>query len=152
MAEPGDLAARLAADLVAALDGDPNFKRHGELETSPWGSGQWVAYTDPEGGRTTCGSWSSRAGRADAHVYAGQMDTWEERMAAKAELRAAAAKAAKPDPRAGHEGHHTHLSGTCVYCSCGEFQGVTCVAFIPGDDPREWSCDVCGARGVARLG
>jgi len=49
MAEPGELAARLAADLVAALDGDPAFERHGELETSPWGSGQWVRYTDPDG-------------------------------------------------------------------------------------------------------
>ncbi len=49
MAEPEDLAKRLAEQLVAALDGDPAFERHGELETSPWGSGQWVKFTDPEG-------------------------------------------------------------------------------------------------------
>lgn len=27
----------------------PAYELHGELETSPWGSGQWVKYTDPDG-------------------------------------------------------------------------------------------------------
>lgn len=49
MAESADLAARLAEQLAATLDDDPAYERHGVLETSPWGSGQWVAYTDPDG-------------------------------------------------------------------------------------------------------
>lgn len=35
--------------LVKTLDEDPAYELHGELETSPWGSGQWVKYTDPDG-------------------------------------------------------------------------------------------------------
>ncbi|WP_433725751.1 hypothetical protein ACQP2Y_07320 [Actinoplanes sp. CA-051413] len=46
MAEPQvDLLTRL----VASLDDDPSFEVLGELETSPWGSGQWVKFTDAEG-------------------------------------------------------------------------------------------------------
>lgn len=45
MAEQDDLARRL----VASLDEDPAYERYGELETSPWGSGQWVKYTDADG-------------------------------------------------------------------------------------------------------
>jgi hypothetical protein len=42
-------AAELAARVAADLDEDPAYERYGVLETSPWGSGQWVKYTDPEG-------------------------------------------------------------------------------------------------------
>jgi hypothetical protein len=47
--DPDDPAARLAEQLAAALDDDPAYERHGVLESSPWGSGQWVKFTDPEG-------------------------------------------------------------------------------------------------------
>jgi hypothetical protein len=49
VAEPDGLAARLAEQLAATLDADPAYERYGVLETSPWGSGQWVKYTDPDG-------------------------------------------------------------------------------------------------------
>jgi hypothetical protein len=49
VAEPDELAARLVARLVATLDDDPAYERQGVLDTSPWGSGQWVKYTDPDG-------------------------------------------------------------------------------------------------------
>ena len=39
----------LLARLVASLGEDPAYELHGELETNPWGSGQWVKYTDPDG-------------------------------------------------------------------------------------------------------
>ncbi len=45
MAEQDDLLKRL----VRILDEDPAYALHGELETSPWGSGQWIKYTDGEG-------------------------------------------------------------------------------------------------------
>jgi hypothetical protein len=48
-AEPDELAARLAEQLAATLDDDPAYERYGVLETSPWGSGQWMRYTDPGG-------------------------------------------------------------------------------------------------------
>lgn len=51
MPETPELAAKLAAELVSALDLNPDWERHGELETSPWGSGQWVVWTDPADGR-----------------------------------------------------------------------------------------------------
>ncbi len=50
MPEPDELAERLTEQLAATLDDDPAYERHGELETSPWGSGQWMRYTD-SGGR-----------------------------------------------------------------------------------------------------
>jgi hypothetical protein len=43
--EQDDLLTRL----VASLDEDPAYERHGVIETSPWGAGQWVKYTDPDG-------------------------------------------------------------------------------------------------------
>lgn len=49
MAETPDEAKKLAADLAASLDENPAYERHGELESSPWGSGQWMRYTDPDG-------------------------------------------------------------------------------------------------------
>lgn len=53
---------------------------------------------------------------------------------------------AEPDP---HAGHHQHLEGTGVICSCGEFIGVTCV-IIPDDfDETAISCSICGQVGVA---
>lgn len=39
----------LARRLVESLAGDPAYENLGELETSGWGSGQWVRYTDPDG-------------------------------------------------------------------------------------------------------
>jgi hypothetical protein len=45
VAEQDDLARRL----VESLDDDPAYERHGELVSTPWGSGQWMRYTDPDG-------------------------------------------------------------------------------------------------------
>lgn len=45
MSEPDELLKRL----VQHLDEDPAYELHGQLETSPWGSGQWMKYTDPDG-------------------------------------------------------------------------------------------------------
>jgi hypothetical protein len=45
VAEHDDLVRRL----VESLADDPAFVLHGELVTDPWGAGQWVAYTDPDG-------------------------------------------------------------------------------------------------------
>lgn len=42
-------AADLAEQLAQHLDQDPAYEALGKLETSPWGSGQWMRYTDPEG-------------------------------------------------------------------------------------------------------
>jgi hypothetical protein len=42
-------AAELAARVAASLDEDQAYERYGELVTDPWGSGQWVKYTDPDG-------------------------------------------------------------------------------------------------------
>lgn len=41
----------LLTRLVASLADDPAYELHGELETSPWGAGQWVCWTDPADGR-----------------------------------------------------------------------------------------------------
>ena len=54
-----------------------------------------------------------------------------------------------------HQGHHSHLSGTSVYCSCGEFRGTTCVAI-----PKDWDaekqarlrCTRCDEHGVVLIG
>lgn len=51
-----------------------------------------------------------------------------------------------------HGSHHHHLRGTAVECSCGEFQGITCVAFGEDYDPAKLSCEVCGEPGVVTLG
>lgn len=45
VAEHDDLLARI----VEQLDQDDSYELQGELERSPWGSGQWVKYTDPQG-------------------------------------------------------------------------------------------------------
>jgi hypothetical protein len=82
--------------------------------------------------------------------------SWEERMAERAAGRLAAERELKEaeDP---HRDHHFHLQGTAVYCSCGEWRGVTCVAFPDEffDDPEAYiaslSCDRCGEVGVVRL-
>ena len=83
---------------------------------------------------------------------------WEERMAARAAVRrerAEAAERAREEANDPHAGHHGHLIGTAVYCSCGEFEGITCVAF-PGATREEWKalgavsrCEACGQRGVS---
>lgn len=39
----------LLARLVAALDGDDAYELYGPAESTPWGSGRWVRYRDPEG-------------------------------------------------------------------------------------------------------
>ena len=91
------------------------------------------------------------------------MTTGEERMAARAQVRKREQQpAADSEYDRVHGTHHAHLKGTSVYCSCGEFHGITCVAF-----PPEWatmteeqvqaeidaiSCDICGKRGVVNLG
>ena len=83
------------------------------------------------------------------------MSSWEQRMSQRAESRRAqeAAREAAEHPLVkGHEGHHFHLAGTAVYCSCGEYRGVTSVAFEEGYDESKLSCEVCGAPGVALIG
>lgn len=49
MSEDAELARQLAERLVATLDDDPAYERHGVLGTSPWGTGGWVKFTDKEG-------------------------------------------------------------------------------------------------------
>ena len=87
------------------------------------------------------------------------MSTWEDRMsqrsAARERRRQEAEREAEVDE---HAGHHTHLIGTTVECSCGADFGVTCVAY-----PPEWwsatpeqrqamddalSCRICGKQGM----
>jgi hypothetical protein len=79
------------------------------------------------------------------------MGTWEERMSGRARERMAREARAERenDP---HAGHHSHLRGTMVECSCGEFGGVTCVAFGEDYDPAKLSCRICGEPGVVTLG
>jgi len=57
-----------------------------------------------------------------------------------------------------HRGHHGHLRGTAVECSCGEFQGLACVAFPRLDTEEERAayraslvCRICGERDVVAL-
>lgn len=55
-------------------------------------------------------------------------------MAAQAAVRREAAEAEQrriEDENDPHRDHSAHLEGTAVVCSCGEFFGVTCVAFEP---------------------
>jgi hypothetical protein len=90
------------------------------------------------------------------------LSSWEDRMAAAAAARREAAEAEQRraeeenDP---HRGHHAHIEGTCVVCSCGENFGVTCVALppelaelSPEEAQRWWTenvrCSVCGKPGV----
>lgn len=69
-------------------------------------------------------------------------------MAARAATRAAAARASEPAAEDPHAGHHGHLAGTAVYCSCGQLLGVTCVAFDGDYVPDRERCHVCGQAGV----
>jgi hypothetical protein len=81
-------------------------------------------------------------------------------MAARATARREAREAAESeyerrcDP---HAGHHGHLIGAGVYCSCGEPHGVTCVVFPGGTDEELRAlygvlrCRMCGQRGAALL-
>jgi hypothetical protein len=80
-------------------------------------------------------------------------------MSIKAKARmATAAQAEREREKNLHAGHHEHLEGTSVACSCGEFFGVTTVAFPKEawDDPeayrRSLSCRICGKEGVVALG
>lgn len=81
------------------------------------------------------------------------MSTWEERMSLRAAERAR--KEMERQQREDedlHADHHIHLDGASVYCSCGEFHGITCV-IIP-DDPHWYEnlhCSICGKPGVADL-
>jgi len=79
-------------------------------------------------------------------------ERWEARTARRAAARAVGQKAADPDP---HDGHHSHLQGTSVWCSCGEWGGVTCVAFDEETITAEWweaqVCSMCGKHGVVKL-
>ena len=91
------------------------------------------------------------------------VSTWEERMAARAEAngwtlrqeweRERLAADAMPDE---HAGHHDHLNGTMVECSCGEEFGVTCIAFPDfgtNEEARAFfdslACRECGKKGVS---
>lgn len=86
--------------------------------------------------------------------------TWEERMAARAARRAAEREFRGPDvdddgvdrAPAAHQGHHFHLRGTGVKCTCGADFGVTCVAFSDDWHPDDDVCSVCGERGVVFMG
>lgn len=83
------------------------------------------------------------------------MSTWEERMAEKTEARniiAEAEQIALEDATDPHKGHHHHLRGTAVECSCGEFFGVTCVVLPPeGFDYSSVHCEECGEPGVWKI-
>ncbi|WP_328344836.1 hypothetical protein [Micromonospora sp. NBC_00421] len=79
-------------------------------------------------------------------------DGWEARMAARARQRAERREAARLAEKAAadpHRTHHTHLIGTSTVCSCGEYQGVTCVVIDPDEDLSQRACELCGMRGVA---
>lgn len=96
--------------------------------------------------------------------------TWEDRMAARTRARGRhheqvqnrAQQAISDEYERVHGARHRHLEGTAVYCSCGEFHGLTCVALPPEwaamtreqirADVDAWSCDICGKHGVTRLG
>ena len=43
------LTDELLRRLVESMAEDPAYETYGQLETSPWGSGWWVKYTDAEG-------------------------------------------------------------------------------------------------------
>ena len=77
------------------------------------------------------------------------MTSWEDRMAQN-QARRPVIEAAGEDHT--HDGHHTHLRGSCVECSCGEFFGVTCVVIDPAFDYATLRCGVCGEPGVAGNG
>ena len=79
--------------------------------------------------------------------------TWEQRMAARAALRnKAEVEQERRAEVAPHEGHHLHLIGTGVHCSCGEFVGITTVAFEVDDEGNVLyeppTCTNCGADGL----
>ena len=76
-------------------------------------------------------------------------------MAARAQARAAARELEAEEPDE-HDGHHQHLRGTMVECSCGEELGITCVALPPLETEEEkrefWdslACRECGKKGVS---
>jgi hypothetical protein len=56
--------------------------------------------------------------------------------------------AAQPPESDPHAGHHLHLSGPSIICSCGEFQGLICVALTEDYNPDALRCSICGAPGV----
>ena len=81
------------------------------------------------------------------------MSSWEERMADQAQAREDARlkdERGRPedDP---HYGHHSHLRGTMVSCSCGEPYGITSVVISEDYDPDKIVCHICGAQGYAGL-
>jgi hypothetical protein len=70
-----------------------------------------------------------------------------------------------PDYLPGHYGHHMHIEGNGIVCSCGQIMGNFTIAIDPrywSDDPAEkaqarrededwyaWvTCSVCGRKGV----
>jgi hypothetical protein len=87
------------------------------------------------------------------------VSTWEERMAERAARRREIARAKEEQERQWeHSGHHQHLDLASVYCSCGEFFGVTTVSVPVLETPEEkraWdarACAICGQPGVIGLG
>lgn len=83
------------------------------------------------------------------------MSSWEERMSEKAKARnviAEAEKIAFDDANDPHKGHHNHLRGNGVECSCGSFFGVTTVIPPPEDfDYSTIKCEDCGKVGVWKI-
>lgn len=76
-------------------------------------------------------------------------------MAARAAARAVEREAVEAAAD-GHAGHHSHLQGAWVVCSCGEVRGITSVALPPEAADPAWepppvSCARCGAVGVVLL-
>jgi hypothetical protein len=95
------------------------------------------------------------------------MSTWEERMAVQAEAkgwtwrqeREREDRVIENEFKDEHAGHHSHLNGTMVECSCGCQFGVTCVVFPEFDTDEEsrayydaLACSKCGKKGVWLLG
>ena len=85
------------------------------------------------------------------------MSTWEERMAARPMAIASAdpGRLANEDWAkfiAGHEDHHVHLEGTSVVCSCGRFEGTTCVVLDLPTDAGAWHCELCGKEWATLVG
>lgn len=89
------------------------------------------------------------------------MSTWEERKSIRAkaaiekereaEMDAKVAAREVPEAWEFHEfvGHHSHLRGSNVECSCGAWLGMA--STVTGLDPEQLSCETCGEVGVVRL-
>jgi hypothetical protein len=70
MAEHNQAAHDLAKRLVEHLAEDPAYEAYGELEQSPWGAGQWLRFTDVDGGEHFPEWWLSCTIRSAEHADA----------------------------------------------------------------------------------